>query len=169
MAESLELRIIELLSNNPDKLFSIADIAKQLKVAYSHAHMFVSRLIAQQIISKQHVGKTIVCRLNIKQPLTLAKLSEISYKKTFEWSKKDPRAEKIFAKIEQVKENVHSVMLQNNKIIVVIPESAKNADFSIFPNRSVLTPYELRKNKNFYTNILILHGAEKYWSLIQDA
>ncbi|MFC1754321.1 hypothetical protein ACFL96_13175 [Thermoproteota archaeon] len=169
MAETLELRIIELLSRNLDKLFSISDISKELKVAYSHAYVFVKRLIGLEIISTQKVGKTIVCRLNLKQPLTLAKVSEISYKKTLQWSKKDPRSEKLFERIEQIKDSVHSILLQNNKIIIIVPENMQDADFSIFKNRNVITARELRKNKNFYANSFILHGAEKYWSLVENA
>ena len=65
MVESLEIRIVELLGADLDSLFSIADIAKKLGVAYSHAHLFVNRLVKQDVITTQKVGKTIVCRLNL--------------------------------------------------------------------------------------------------------
>ena len=169
MVETLELRVVELLSRDLDKLYSIADVAKELKVAYSHAYLFVKRLIELEIIITQNIGKMIVCRLNLKQPLTLARLSEIEYKKTLAWSKKDPRSTKLSERINLVKESVHCILLQNNKIIIIVPDTVLHTDFPVFKNRKVLSVHEFRKNKQFYKKTIILHGAEKYWSLIEDA
>ncbi|MFQ5474931.1 MAG: hypothetical protein ACE5DM_03785 [Candidatus Nanoarchaeia archaeon] len=133
MAKTLDSRIIDLLSRDIRKLYSISDIAKELGVAYSHAYLFVKRLIEQGVIATQRIGKTFVCRLNLKQPLTLARLAEVSYQRTSEWCKKDPRSEKLLSRVQMVKEGLHCVLLQNNKIILIVPD--KSGDFSIFKNR----------------------------------
>lgn len=166
MAETLRKRIIELLSKDLDKFYSISDIAKKLGVAYSHAHSFVGQLAEQNVIKIQKIGNVSVCRLNLKEQMTLAYLCMIEYKKTSEWKKKNANSEKIMERIEKVKDNVHCVLVKNNKKIILVPESMPKPDMTIFRNRSVITRKQLIENKEFYKDCVILHGAEKYWSLL---
>ena len=79
MADNLSDRIISLLSKETDELLSISDISKRLGVAYSHAHGFVSDLLREGILESKRVGRTIICRLDRRNPLTIAALTRVSY------------------------------------------------------------------------------------------
>ena len=166
MADNVEKRIIGLLRDNPDTIFSISTIAKRLNIAYSHSHKFVKKLSAKGILKQQKIGNTIICTLNLKNTLTLARLAELEYEQTSKWIEKNPKAEKIFEKIEVVKDDVHSILIHGNKIILLIPEKITNSDFSLFRNRTVMTRNQMIKNKSYYKNAVILYGAEAYISLI---
>ncbi len=166
MTETLRTRIIELLSKNLNKAYSISDIAKNLGVAYSHTHLFIKELAEKEIIRIEKIGNVSVCRLNIKEPLTLSYLSHIEYNKSSEWRRKNPHSKKIMEKIESIKDNVHCVMIRGGKIIIIIPEKMSKPEMKIFKNRTVITRTQLKENQKYYSETIILHGAEKYWSLI---
>lgn len=168
MTVTLKYRIIELLSRDHGTLFSISDIAKKLGVAYSHTHGFVKILAKEEVISVQKIGNVSVCRLNLKQQMTLAYLSQIEYKKTAEWARKNPQSKKIMERVEQAKDNVHSVLLKGNKIIIIVPERITGADFSMFRNRVVLNKTHLMRNRHYYKDCVVLHGAERYWSFMSE-
>lgn len=166
MTVTLRHRIIELLSRDIHNLFSISDIAKSLGVAYSHAHTFVKALAKEDIIHIKKVGNVSVCSLNLKSQLALAYLALIEARKTAEWKLKNPQSEKITEKIEQVKDSVHSVLIKGNRIIIIVPENITGVDFSIFRNRTVMNRTHFTKNMHYYKDSVVLHGAEKLWSLI---
>ncbi len=166
MENTLKARIIELLSKDLDTFYSISDLAKKLSVAYSHAHLFINKLAAEKIVNIQKIGNVSVCRLNLKNQLTLTNLAVIEAKKTSEWLSKNPHAEKIVEKIELVKDSVHSVLLKNNKVILIVPEKITGVDFSSFRNRTVMNVEHLNKNRHYYKDCVVLYGAEKFWSMI---
>jgi len=167
VTETLKTRIIELLSKDPDTFYSISNIAKQLKAAYSHAHSFVKQLAETDIVTIQKIGNVSIIKLNPKEQTTLAYLSLISYKKSKEWKKKNPQSEKLLKKIERVKDQVHCVLIKGGKTIIVVPEAKEKPDMTLFRNRTVIDRRQLKKNLDYYKDAIILHGAEKYWSLIQ--
>jgi len=166
MAVTLKYRIIELLSRDLSTLYSIADIAKKLGVAYSHAHTFVNKLVKENVISIKKIGNVSVCSLNLSSQLGLSYLSVIESRRALEWIKKNPQSEKIIEKIEQVKDNVHSVLIKGNKVILIVPEKITGVDFSMFRNRTVMNRIHLAKNKHYYKDSIILHGSEKFWNLM---
>lgn len=167
MLKNIKPRILELLSKDLDSLKTISDIAKELKVAYSHAHKFIAELEFENIIKTQNIGNAKICRLNLKNPLTLSHLALLESKKTSDWIKKDKRADKILERVEQIKDSVHSIILINNKFIIIVPEKIKDADFRIFKNRKVINQREMKKDIQFYKHKgMIIHGSEKFWSLI---
>lgn len=168
MTVTLKYRIIELLAKDLATLYSISDIAKKLGVAYSHAHTFVKKLVKDNVINVQKIGNVSVCRLNLKQPATLSYLSLIESRKTAEWLRKNPQSSKILEKIDQVKDNIHAVLIKNNRIIIIVPEKITGADFSMFRNRAVMNRTHLARNKHYYKDCIILHGAEKFWSFIEE-
>ncbi|MBW2971590.1 hypothetical protein KY359_01010 [Candidatus Woesearchaeota archaeon] len=168
MAATLKYRIIELLSKEVSTLYSISDIAKKLGVAYSHAHTFITKLAQENAVSIQKIGNVSVCRLNLKQPMTLAYLSVIESRKALEWARKNPQSAKILERIEQVKDSVHAVLIKNNRIIIIVPEKISGVDFSAFRNRSVMNRTHLARNRQYYKDCIVLHGAEKYWSMLAE-
>ena len=166
MKSPLKYRIIELLVKDTGNFYSISDIAKKLNTAYSHTHLFIQQLATENIIQIKKVGNTSVCILNTSEPLTLSHLSLLSYKKTQEWKTSHPQSERLFEKVNIVKDNTHSIILCGNKIIIITPEKITGADFTIFKNRTIINQYQLLANKQYYKGCIILHGAEKFWSLM---
>jgi transposase len=166
MKETLNNRIIEFLAAETDKFYSISDIAKMLGVAYSHAHLFISRLSNEGIVRIQKIGNVSVCRLETKNMVTQAHLALMEAKKTQAWLAKNPHADNILEKISLVQDNVHCILLRNNQVIVVAPERIAGADYSMFKNRSVITAEKLERNSKQYKDCVVLHGAAKYWNII---
>lgn len=164
MTVTLKYRILDLLSKDTDALFSISDIAKKLGVAYSHAHFFIAKLMEEDVIKVQKIGNVSVCRLNLKQPLTLSYLSVIESRRALDWIRKNPHSDKIITHIGSVKDECHSVLIKNKHIIVIAPH--RSDSFKMFRNRSVIAPDELRRRRKQFSDCIILHGAEKYWSLL---
>ena len=168
MTVTLKHKIIELLSRDVDNLFSISDIAKRLGVAYSHTHSFVRKLVKEKVILVKKIGNVSVCSLNLKSQLTLSYLSLIESRRTLEWMNKNPHSTKILEKLEQVKDNVHAVLVKGNRIIIIVPEKITGVDFSMFRNRTVMNRRHLVKNRQYYKDCVVLHGAEKLWSLMYE-
>lgn len=170
MLKNIKPRILELLSKDlgsADSFKTISDIANELKVAYSHAHKFVAELADADVLKIQKIGNAKICRLNLRNPLTLSHLALIESKKTSDWIKKDMRAAKILERVEQIKDSVHAIILINNKFIIIVPEKIKDADFRIFKNRKVINQRDLKKDIQFYKHKgVIIHGSEKFWSMI---
>jgi len=168
MVTTLKHRIIELLSRDPGELYSISDIAKRLGVAYSHAHGFVKTLVSEDVLLIKKIGNVSVCSLNLTAPMTLSLLSIIESRRALEWMKKNPQSAKLMERVEIVKDNVHCVLVKGNRVVLVVPEKIKGAEFSIFKNRVVLNHRQLRRKRKQYNDRIVLHGAEKYWSLMSD-
>ena len=169
MTTTLKYRIIELLSKDLTKFYSISDVAKELKVAYSHAHTFVKQLTKEEVIQIQKIGNVSVCKLNLGGALTCSYLSIIESRKTREWARKNPQSKKIFERIEPIKDNVHSILIKNSKIIIIVPKQIAGTNFSMFRNRVVITHAKLRRNKKQYAGSFVLHGAEKFWNLMSTS
>jgi hypothetical protein len=168
MAVTLKYRIIEFLSKDISALKSISDIAKGLGVAYSHAHMSVMALEKEGALKIQKIGNVSVCKLELKSNAALAHLSAIESIRTSEWLAKNPQAAKIIDKIELVKDSVHSVLVKNNNITLIVPEKITGTDFSMFRNRTILNHNSLKSKRQYYKEAIVLHGAEKFWSMMGE-
>lgn len=81
----LELKIVNLLSQDIKRNFTINGIAKSLKEHYSFVYRVVNRLIEDSVIVKTKVGKYYLCSLNLRNEKTLAllQLSKIERKEEF--------------------------------------------------------------------------------------
>jgi len=167
MDTTLKHRIIESVSKDISEQFSIADIAKRLGVVYSHAHTFVKKLAAEDVLKIKKIGNVSVCSLNLESQMTLAYLSLIEAARTKGWLSKNQHAEKVIEKLELVKDSVHCVLMKNNNVILIVPEHIIGVDYSMFRNRSVITSVQMLRNRKMYADSVILHGAEKYWSMMR--
>lgn len=165
MTETLKYRIIELLARDVHKLHSISDISKKLNAAYSHTHVFIKKLWEENVVVIEKIGNVSVCKLNLKNPVTISYLSLIESRRAAEWLNKNPHSKKITERIEKVKDNIHAVLIKNNKVVLVVPERISGADFSMFRNRTVISARELNKKVNVLEEFVVLYGAEKYWSI----
>jgi hypothetical protein len=169
MSETLRERILEKIASEKDNIWSIKDLSKTLNSAYSHTHKYVQELAKDRIVLIQKIGNVSIIKLNSKEPATLATLALISYKKTKEWQDKDTRSQKMMERIIQTQDHIHCALIKSNRIILVVPEHITGIDLSMFQNRSQITAYELIKNRQYYQDCVILHGAEKYWSMILNS
>lgn len=79
----LQLKIISLLTNK--KSLTINQIAMQLKESYSFVNRTVTKMIAENLILKEKVGHSLLCRLNIENDKTrvLISLNEVNKKQEF--------------------------------------------------------------------------------------
>lgn len=87
----LELKIVDLLARNTERKFTINEIAKSLKEYYSFVHRTVNKLIKDNVITKEKVGKSHLCSINLRNEKTiiLIQLSEIEKKNEFYNSNKE--------------------------------------------------------------------------------
>ncbi len=76
---TLELKIIDLLSKNMEKRFTINEIAKNLGEYYSFVHKITNKLCDEDVITKIRAGKAYLCSLNLnnEKTLVLIQLNEI--------------------------------------------------------------------------------------------
>lgn len=81
----VKLEIILLLWRNPDKTFTINEIAKDINGTYSYVNRVVLQLIEEKIILKKIVGHAFLCSLNKESEKTKALLilAEITRKEEY--------------------------------------------------------------------------------------
>jgi hypothetical protein len=154
--------ILEILSQDHEALITIADVARALNIAYSHAHKYVYELINENVLKTKKVGKALTISLDVTRPQTRAYLALIAYKKTQEWQQKDPRATKILEKLHSIRNKFLCAFLHGNRIVFIVPDGCKNKEsFKNFRLRKIIEWKDF--NAKHYENILILAGAENYY------
>ncbi len=81
----LELKILDLMSKNLEKEFTINEIAKTLNETYSFVNRVTNRLIKDKVIIKKKIGKAYLCSLNLENDRTIAllHLNEVNKKEEF--------------------------------------------------------------------------------------
>lgn len=79
----LQLKITDLLAKKPN--LTINQIAKELKETYSFVNRIVKRMISEDLILKEKIGHSLLCKLNIKNDKTkaLVSLNEVNKKQEF--------------------------------------------------------------------------------------
>jgi predicted nucleotidyltransferase len=87
----IELKIVDLLARNPERKFTINEIAKSLNEYYFNVHRTISKLIKDNVIIKEKVGKSYLCSINLRneKSFALIQLSEIERKNNFYNSNKE--------------------------------------------------------------------------------
>lgn len=111
----LQLKIIDLLAKNPEKEFSINEIAKILGEFYSFVHRTVNEMIKDGVILKRKVGKSYLCSLNLENEKTsaLIQLSEIEKREKFYTVNKELRLilEDFVKSLENQHKNIITIVL----------------------------------------------------------
>lgn len=79
----LQLKIIKLLLEKPD--LTMNQIAKELDESYSFVNRIIKKMINEDLIKKQKIGHSLLCKLNIKNDKTkaLISLNEVNKKQEF--------------------------------------------------------------------------------------
>ena len=178
MAETLRLKIVELLSRGINRLYSISEIAKHLKAAYSHCNTFVRELEKENVIKIIRIANAHICTLNLNENLTLAYLTLIEYRKAKEWKEKNkPRAGKIGLFVSRLKEKgiVIDTLFVDDSVYIVIPklepETARQIDNEKLGLGYVLLDREkfTENQDHFIRKHFILYGAERFWELVKKS
>jgi len=98
----LQLKIINLLANK--KTFTINQIAIQLNESYSFVNRTVTKMTAENLILKEKIGHSFLCKLNTKNDKTriLMSLNEVNRKQEFLNKNKELKliADEILSKIK---------------------------------------------------------------------
>lgn len=111
----LELKIIDLLSRNPEKGFTINGIAKELQQFYSFVNRVVSRLAKEGVITINRIGKAHQCSSNLDNEKTraLIVLAELEKKDELYVANKKLKLilEDFISSIKELKSNLLSIVL----------------------------------------------------------
>jgi predicted nucleotidyltransferase len=111
----LELKIVDLLTKDVKKGLTINEIAKKSGEYYSFVHRIVNRLAKDGVITKNKVGKSYLCSLNLnnEKTLTLIQLSEIEKKEEFYSANKELKLilEDFVRSLEPQNKNILSIVL----------------------------------------------------------
>lgn len=191
----LELKIIDLLSRNPENGFTINGIATALKQFYSFVNRVIGRMAEEGVLLINKVGKAHQCSLNLNSEKTraLIVLAEIEKKEEFYTANK---------KLKIILEDFKISLKETNSILVIVlfgsyakgtAAAESDMDLLIIAKRKfpveraareiyakygieispmLLTEKEFKEQKNkevlkeIIKNHCILSGAEKFIKLV---
>lgn len=191
----LELKIVDLLSRNRERKFTINEIAKSLKEYYSFVHRTVNRLIKDGVITKEKAGKSYLCSVNLENEKTIAliQLSEIEKKNEFYNSNKELKVIlEDFVKSAKSTVNPISIVLfgsyakgtatkESDVDIILISKTKAGIDkiakeiyakYGKEINAVLMTPNDLKKQKDkaliqeIIKDHYVLYGVEKFVNLV---
>ncbi|MEK6952986.1 MAG: nucleotidyltransferase domain-containing protein [Nanoarchaeota archaeon] len=130
----LELKIVDLLSKNKEKEFSINEIAQALKESYSFVNRITSKLIVDKVIIKKKIGKSYICSLNFKNEKTLILINLNEIQKREEFFNEEKELKMI---LEDIIEKLRTFLKENLLSVVVFgshtkKEATKLSDIDLF-------------------------------------
>ena len=179
MTGTLRERIIAHLGRDLNRLYSISDIAKALGAAYSHCNKFIRELAEDNIIKLIKISNSLICTLNLKEPLTIANLALIEYQNYNVWKKNKnnkPKAAKLNLFLNRVKDHmiqIDSLIISKTNILILVNEIDGKLKNEI-DKANLGISYMLIDRSNFYKmqeNILndhvVAYGAEKFWQYVK--
>lgn len=177
MTQNLRLRIIVLLSRNLNRLYSISEISKLLKSAYSHSNKFVLELQKENIVKITKIANAHICTLNLNEQLTLAYLSMIEYQNAKKWgSKNKQKVAKINLFISRIRDKkipVDSILVTKSDVIIIVNE-INSALSKMIDNENLGIGYvviDRHKFAEMQNDIVgehvIFYGAEKFWEMVK--
>lgn len=114
--ENVEKSIIKLLLKEPKKRFRIEDLAKQLtkikKVKHSRAsvYRYANKLLAQNILKSESIGRIKQITLNLKNEQTIAVITELETIKKQEFLKRlKPALAKYFKELYDDAKSIYEI------------------------------------------------------------
>lgn len=180
----LQLKIIELLTNKNE--FTINQIAKKLNESYSFVNRTIKGMIKDNLISKEKIGHSIVCRLNMEndKAKALMILNEVNKKQEFLKKNRELKlitdeikikADSIaifgsYAKNTQAKgSDIDLLILKKTRADITGFVRAIHAKYGKEISPIIITKEELKKNKPLLMEIIkyhiILSGFEDFINL----
>ncbi len=192
---NLTLKIVNFLSKNREKIFTINEISKELKQYYSYVNRVIDRLAKDRVIVRNKAGKAYLCTLNFEneKTLTLLSLSEIESKDEFYTKNKELKIIlEDFVKSIEVKNNIVSMALfgsyakgtatKESDIDILVISKEKtiidkttreiSAKYGKEINAIIMSPKDFKNQKDkplikeIISNHYILYGADKFVELV---
>jgi len=183
----LELDIVNLYEKEIMKSFSINEIARALNKAYPNIHAKVTDMISRDIFTKQVVGRSNLCTINLdneeaKALLFLNKASNPKYKK----ARSSPELKTIIERIKKLSEEkriisvlVHEEKNKGKEIIVIIDEKENEKEIkknirqelgilnlSLFSKKLFLQ--NCLNNSSLLLNNDLIFGYENFYSILAE-
>lgn len=169
-----QLKIVELFRLQPFTEITIQEIMQKLgKKSYNWTYLAVQKLAKKRILETRKIGKTIVARLNLENPETLAHLT---YSENLKSIKKAKEKRKIIDDIKQI--TPFFTLLENKGGITAITEKENKKEIEKIKNIKILTKEEFKKlliaagenrAKDLVKDHLILYGVEIYYAILLEA
>ncbi len=186
----LRLKIVDLLSKNMEKIFTINEIAKSLGEYYSFVHRTVGKLTKEGIVIQTKAGKSHLCSLNLENEKTMAliQLSEIESRDEF--YRKNKELKLIFDDFVKGADNEKTIAIilfgsyakgtanKESDIDILIVAARKfnidkiakeiHAKYGKEISTVLITPEEFRKQKDkaiikeIIKDHFVLYGAESF-------
>jgi hypothetical protein len=171
--------IIGIFNRNINATLSINQIAKILKKAYPNINNTTNTLIDENILNKNHEGRSYQCSINLENEKALLLLSLNEVRKKEKYLKKIKKSKQFLEEIKEIKTefNVYTIFAHKTKLYFVLDhiydkEAIKNKFSAIKQFKLVflskdefseLIHYEPVKNQ------IIFYAPKKYFELIQEA
>lgn len=154
----LALTVVEILARDLEKAHTIRDISLRAKKAYANVHTTTTELINAGILTKQTIGHSHSCSLNMKSDLARTYLALVC---ELQRIKNVKRSKKLSQTIDQHREQILFAFEHDSTLIVV----ANNTISGL--NARVLRPQEfLASNLWATTAPTILFGGLAYAQLL---
>jgi len=109
----LELRIVDFLARNLERIFTINEIAKALIQYYSFVNRVIGRLANEGIIKITKAGKSHLCSLDLNSEKTFALLSLAEIEKKEHLLKENK-------KLKLILEDFTSMLKEKNSVITIV-------------------------------------------------
>jgi len=109
----LELRIVDFLARNLERIFTINEIAKALMQYYSFVNRVIGRLANEGIIKITKAGKSHLCSLDLNSEKTFALLSLAEIEKKEHLLKENK-------KLKLILEDFTSMLKEKNSVITIV-------------------------------------------------
>ncbi|NTV24509.1 MAG: hypothetical protein HGA85_09195 [Nanoarchaeota archaeon] len=169
----LELEIIDLFERDISQVFSINEIAKTLGKSYPSVNLKVSSLIDEEVITKNQVGRSYLCHVNLKNQKTIALLSLIQSSKLHESKLKtlEPEVQKLLEVFD-----IYTVFHCKERLYFVLghiydQEAIKKYSRRIAKEKTVFYTKEefcraVLAEQAILTEKTILYSASKYYEFV---
>jgi DNA-binding Lrp family transcriptional regulator len=174
--DDLAVKIIGLYSKNYFNLLSINQIAKKLNKKYPYVHKITHELISKGYLKNITLGRSILCSLDLNNPITLYILGYHHIIMTEKIIKSNPEIGSFKDYISKEKK-VDFMLIdfkgrsKNNNIICVSEYNLKiskeiNTTFEIKKGKELIELFV--KNKKIFENHIVCFGFESFINLIKE-
>ncbi|RJQ18120.1 hypothetical protein C4573_00155 [Candidatus Woesearchaeota archaeon] len=157
---AIDKEILAFLSKHTVIGCSINQIALALHKAYPHINAKVNVLLQERILKKNIIGKSHVCFLNLRNPITRYALAIIETEK----------ARVFLSKHSEIKKTIKQVIKEHTlQTIFALPESVYMVTDETFFHKKIknVSKSELVQITMKHKDITVLYKPENYYSILK--